>query len=909
MLCTGSAFADSGIVLTSTVDKPNASVGDTVTFTVTLSNTGTLNYSNVTVWAPVPAGLQYVSHSATGSYNNGTWIVGNLKTGVTKQLTITTQVTDTVQGQIVSFVASLLGNDQNVTANDSRTDLMVLNSSNNGSGNSTGNITNNTTNNSYNVVLKNVVDRSWAEPGELVNFTINIKNNGSTDYNNLQLQILLPDGLQYVSHTANVTNKNYTNNIWSLGNLKAGVSKQFNLTALVLLSGVGQNKTLIASLIPNPQNATAMDVTSSLMILNETNTIFNTNITSNLSYPVDAVWKNETVDNGTSYSATVLDSSGNPHIVYFQLPILKYAYKNANGWFNETISLNGTSRGTGFYPSIALDSSNNPHVVYNDGNAALKYAYKDQTGWHIETIAYCDASYTSIKIYNGTPRISFYNNGEETVKYAYKNGTNWVTESVAKSGGHWNSMDLDSKGNPLITYHNDNTGGFLQCAFRAGYNNWTSVMVDNSSHLGSWNSLVLDSKGNPCISYIMQNGGVKYTYWNGLDWISELVDPSLSQGTKLSLDQSDNPRIVYWDMVNNILKFAYKDQNTSNWFFQQINISGGASPWPFLVLNEQGAPLLSYSNENGDLNYAYLAPVPANITFNKESGLYNAPLNLILTTDKNASIYYTTDGSDPKNSITRILYNGSLNISNEGSNILKFASVGNFSYWTDVWSEVSTQNYTIDTSAPVVNCNLPGGKYNTIKNVTLSSNEPSTIYYTTDGSDPRYSSKRVKYTSSIKLSSERTTTIKFAAIDGAGSWSEVQNRTYTLSFPSTSFTVSNKGTGKIYMVYYIDITLPDGVKYYKKVSATLYPGRSLVVNIGKYPVGTKYTWKQYVYNKAYYRKNINVYNKFSASNGLSFTQKVYVTRVKSGRHVYSIEQTTLTGSGIKGATVLAPVRK
>jgi uncharacterized repeat protein (TIGR01451 family) len=908
-LCAESVSAGSGMVISSTVDKSTVNVGDPVTFTVTLSNTGSTNYSNVNLVVPLPAGLQYVSHTGQGTYNsgNGTWNVGNLKSGVTKQLTITVQAQDTLQDQLVELVASLLNNDQNETAADSKVVLTVLNSTGNGSSNDTGNgsVENNTTVNP--IVLKNVVNVSSAQPGDLVNFTINIKNNGTVDYSNLMLQIALPDGLEYVSHTANVTNKNYTGGIWYLGNLKSGVSKQFNLTARVLVNVVGQNKTLNISLVPNSQNATAKNVTSGVLVLNSTNHIFNTNTTTTLLDSVDTLWKNNTLANGT-YSSMVLDSAGKPHIVYFQFPVLKYTYLTENGWVTETIETNNSIEGTGFYPSLALDASNNPHVVYSSGNTLLKYAYKDQSGWHTETVASGDFSYTQILIYNNSPQLSFYSNKEEAVKYAYKNGTNWLVESVAKAGGHWNSMALDSAGNPVITYHNDNEGGDLRCAFRAAINNWTSVIVDNSAHVGSWNSIVLGSDGNPQISYIMQNGGVKYAYWDGLNWISEMIDNCNAQGSKITLDKENNPRITYWDIINNQLKFAYKDQNSSQWMVENVNVDG-ASPWSSLVLDQAGVPSIAYSNGNGYLNYVHLAPVLAKINSTHDTGFYNAPFNVILASDKNATIYYTTDGSDPRNSTARILYRGPLTINSEGTTVLKFAAVGNYSYWSDVWSEVYTKNYTMDTVAPTVNANLASGKYNTYKNVILVSNEASTIYYTTDGSDPRYSSTRLKYSTAINLTRDGTTNLKFAALDNAGTWSAVNSRTYSLSFPSTALTVSNKGSGKICVVYYIDVTLPDGTKQYKKVSATLYSGRSLVVNIGKYPVGTKFTYTQYIYNKASYKKTINVYNKFSSSNGASFTQRVYMTGVISGHYVYSIEQATLTSSGIKGTIIRAPLRK
>ena len=472
---SGFAFADSGIIITSALDKSTANVGDTVTLNVNVTNNGTLNYTNVQIGSPLPSGLQYVSSTTTGNYTDGVWYLGNLKKGVSKQLYVTFKVLDNASGQILDLTSSLLNTDQNVTTNESKTSLTVLNASNttgNGTGNDTGNNTtsNNTTGtNASGLVLNTAVNSSVAQVGDLVNFTITINNTGTQNFTNLQLYAPLPSGLEYVSSATNISNNNYTNGVWSLGNLKSGNCKQMNITARVKLDLIGQNTSLPLSLLPNSQNATPNNSSANLTVSNYVNNLFNGNVTVTPSVPVDSQWTSEIIDNGSSQSKMVLDSNGYQHIVYFQLPILKYAYKTANGWVNETIVTNSTNRGTGFYPSMALDSSNNPHVVYNDGNTFLNYAYKDQVGWHVQTLLTADTSYTNIVMYNGSPRISFFDNGQETVKYAYKNGTNWVIESVDASNGHYNSLALDSSGNPRIAYYDANSG-YLKYAIRTGPN-------------------------------------------------------------------------------------------------------------------------------------------------------------------------------------------------------------------------------------------------------------------------------------------------------------------------------------------------------------------------------------------------------------------------------------------------------
>ena len=64
--------------LTKTVSNATPNVGDTITFTVTLSNAGANNATNVTVQDLLPGGLTFVSATASqGSYNSatGVWTV------------------------------------------------------------------------------------------------------------------------------------------------------------------------------------------------------------------------------------------------------------------------------------------------------------------------------------------------------------------------------------------------------------------------------------------------------------------------------------------------------------------------------------------------------------------------------------------------------------------------------------------------------------------------------------------------------------------------------------------------------------------------------------------------------------------------------------------------------------------
>ena len=106
--------------------------------------------------------------------------------------------------------------------------------------------------------------------------------------------------------------------------------------------------------------------------------------------------------------------------------------------------------------------------------------------------------------------------------------------------------------------------------------------------------------------------------------------------------------------------------------------------------------------------------------------------------------------------------------------------------WVDQVSFEAGSN--IDVTAPTTTVTPAGGMYGAAQTVTLSANEPATIYYTTDGSDPTTASSQ--YTAPLTIGS--TTTLKFMAVDTAGNYELVKTATYTFdtTAPSTSVSLS-----------------------------------------------------------------------------------------------------------------------
>jgi len=559
--------------------------------------------------------------------------------------------------------------------------------------------------------------------------------------------------------------------------------------------------------------------------------------------------------NNTMYNSIVMDSAGYPHIAYYETvkssteyPQLKYAYKDGSGWHVETVE--STRSGSGYYLSLALDSMNNPHIVYkqefgSDNPNMFKYAYKDATGWHIITLATSypanvlgdDITNINLVLYNDEPRISFYNITGGKLEYMYKSGTGWFTEDVALCDGRWNSLALDALGNPCISYYSiskTSQKGSLRYAKRTASGTWQMSIVDQSADMvGEWNSLALDASGNPYISYVLDTadgGSLKYAYWNGTQWITETVDSLSSSASKLVLTKSGSPLIVYQDFMTGNLKYAYKEG--SRWIRSNIDTIDGAGHWISFALTSLGIPNVSYITANSQLKYAYL--VPFNASADISGGNYNGTQTVHITSTHGTTVYYTTDGSDPRTSSTKTLYLGSISLKNTTE--LKFAAVDSANNWGSVY----TQTYIIkDVTAPNVTVNHAGGSYYSVQSVNLSSDETADIYYTLNGTDPTKNS--TKYTGPLSIIS--STVLKYIGVDSSGNISPVKYAAYKI-YKSVAYSYTVKIPykklrywGKYRAAYKFK------VKHYTK-DKYKYRGKWRTKYKVKYTYVTKYKWKK-----------------------------------------------------------------
>ena len=185
---------------------------DLIMWTINVVNNGPNNATNVKVTDVLPEGLVYRSHDASiGTYSNGVWDIGNLTIGESATLNIITLINKT--GDITNNAnVSGIEFDWNLTNNDDSEKISV-NEASDLSITKNANVTN-------------------ANYGDLVKWTIVVKNNGPDISHNVNVTDNLPSGLILKNSTGN-----YESGIWTVGTLGVGESRSLEIVTLVNKTG------------------------------------------------------------------------------------------------------------------------------------------------------------------------------------------------------------------------------------------------------------------------------------------------------------------------------------------------------------------------------------------------------------------------------------------------------------------------------------------------------------------------------------------------------------------------------------------------------------------------------------------------------------------------------------------------
>jgi hypothetical protein len=179
----------------------------------------------------------------------------------------------------------------------------------------------------------------------------------------------------------------------------------------------------------------------------------------------------------------------------------------------------------------------------------------------------------------------------------------WKVKTLAK-GGAYNSIAVDSSGNPHISYLDDsNPMNYVLRHASLNGKAWRHEIVD-SGDVGWWNAIAVDSLGHIHISYLSDKptASLRYAYFDGSGWSVTSVDSSGGYSTSIAVDADNRPHISYVDFSGN-LKYATPDGTT--WVVQAIpDVSASWDGLTSIAVGPSGAINIAFSTGSRQVQWA-----------------------------------------------------------------------------------------------------------------------------------------------------------------------------------------------------------------------------------------------------------------------------------------------------------------
>ncbi len=191
-------------------------MGETITYTVTISNNGPMNATDVQVRDELPDGVTFVSASPSeGTYDSATglWTVGSVITSTPQTLVVMA----TVQSpKPQTNVASIAHSDQFDPDTSNNTAAIVV------------------TPQQADLTLDKIVDDPTPTVGATITYTVTLGNNGPDGATGVQVTDSLPAGLSFVSATPSQGTYDSGTGLWNVGAVHVGSPETLVIVARVV---------------------------------------------------------------------------------------------------------------------------------------------------------------------------------------------------------------------------------------------------------------------------------------------------------------------------------------------------------------------------------------------------------------------------------------------------------------------------------------------------------------------------------------------------------------------------------------------------------------------------------------------------------------------------------------------------
>ncbi len=184
-----------------------------------------------------------------------------------------------------------------------------------------------------------------------------------------------------------------------------------------------------------------------------------------------------------------------------------------------------------------------------------------------------------------------------------------------------------------------------------------------------------------------------------------------------------------------------------------------------------------------------------------------------IVSSKDVAIYYTLDETIPSSDSPR--YSSPLIIKREGRTILKAKAVDH----AGNESPLQKRDYHYDTTPPQLEFSSAGGVFGSPQQLYITTDKPSVVYYTLDGTEPNMRSPIYRGEQGITISRHAKTILRCRAIDNAGNWSNVHSLEFVIDQtpPKVDTRIAESDAGEGFLVY---LTVNKNATIYYEIEET-----------------------------------------------------------------------------------------
>ncbi len=249
--CLDCTYQVIDLSLVKDVDNPGANVGDTVTFTLTLSNASNWSMArNVTVTDTVPNGFSYIPSSIMGGDSTSTagplsWTIDSLISGTNTVFSFDAEVL--AAGDTLNIAQVTAHDEQDIDSAPNNDDGDQSEDDESSAGVSPVALAD--------ISLTKTVDNSTANVGDTVTFEVMVINNGPSAATGVIVTDTIPSGFTYVSNDGTADT---TGNVvdWPVGNMANGQEDTLHISVIVNVSGEYENPAEVTAVVENDPNST-----------------------------------------------------------------------------------------------------------------------------------------------------------------------------------------------------------------------------------------------------------------------------------------------------------------------------------------------------------------------------------------------------------------------------------------------------------------------------------------------------------------------------------------------------------------------------------------------------------------------------------------------------------------------------